>query len=120
MWLQTINQASQILHDRETLGYADLIDRQYVFWLKQILEALIIANSADIQQKREAKPGDIKFWHSHIGYLGYRSLKTLKNLCSRMDFKEITSSELCGDCPKRDQTRQPLKSTMSQVIKFLG
>ncbi len=120
MWLQTIDQPSQILHDRAILGYADLIDGQYIFRLNQTLETPTIANSADIQPKREAKPGDIKFWHSRMGDLGYRSLKTLKNLSSRINFKETTPSELCGDCRKGDQTHQPSRSPMSQVTEFLG
>ena len=105
MWLQTTDQLSQILHDRAILGYADLIDRQYVFRLKQSLETPTIANSANIQPKKEAKPGDIELWHSYIRYLGYRNLKMLKNFCSRMDFNKTTLSKLCGDCQKGNQTR---------------
>ncbi len=105
MWLQTTDQPSQILHNRAILGYANLIDGQYIFRLKQTLETPTIANSADIQPKREVKPRDIKLWYSRIGHLGYRNLKTLKNLSSRMDFNETTSSELYGDYRKGDQTR---------------
>lgn len=48
MWLQTTNQLSQILHDGAILGYADLIDGQYVFWLEKTLDLPVIANSGDI------------------------------------------------------------------------
>ena len=71
MWLRTTDQPSQILYDRAILGYVDSINGQYVFRLKQTLETPIIANSADIQPKREVKPGDIELWHSYIGHLGY-------------------------------------------------
>ncbi len=37
-----------------------------------------------------------------------------------MEFYGIIIVELCGDCRKRNQTRQPSKSPISQVNKFLG
>lgn len=49
MWLQIINQPSQILHNRAIFGYVDIIDGQYIFWLKKTLKLLTIANSIDIQ-----------------------------------------------------------------------
>ena len=47
MWLRTTDQPSQILHDGTILGYADPIDGQYIFRLKENLELPVIANSAD-------------------------------------------------------------------------
>ncbi len=70
MRLQTNDQPSQILHDREILGYADLIDSQYVLWVKKTLEQLIIGNSTSPQPKKSTKPHDIKLWHSRMGHLG--------------------------------------------------
>ena len=118
MWLQTTDQPSEILHDETILGYADSIDGQYVFWLKDDLEPPVIANIA--KTKRVAIPADIELWHFCIGHLGYRSLKTLKNISTGMDFKETVPKELCGDCRKGNQTRQPSRIPMSQLTKFLG
>lgn len=53
-------------------------------------------------------------------YLGYRSLISVKNVSSRMDFKKTALKELCGDCQKRNQTCQLLKIYISQYTKFLG
>ena len=55
-----------------------------------------------------------------MGHLGYRSLTILKNLRSGIEFHGTIPAELCGDCRKGDQTRQPSKSPMSQVNEFLG
>ena len=55
-----------------------------------------------------------------MGHLGYKSLKTLKNFSSKMDFNETTLSKLYRDCRKEDQIHQPSKSPMSPVTKFLG
>ena len=117
MWLRTTDQPSQILHDGAILGYADPIDGQYVFRLKDNPEPPAIVNSADT--KRAAKPADIELWHSRMGHLGYRSLKTLKDLSSGMDFKDTAPKELCGDCRKGNQTRQPSRIPMSQSTEFL-
>lgn len=105
MWLRTTDLPFQILHNGDILGYTDFIDGQYVFRLRKTSEPPAIANLADTQQKKKVKLGDIKLWHSLIGYLGYRSLTILKNLSSEIDYKEISSSELCSDCQKGDQTR---------------
>lgn len=67
MWLRTTDQPSQILHDRAILGYADLIDRQYFFRLRETSEPPAIA-------KKGAKPEDIELWHSRMGHLVYKSL----------------------------------------------
>ena len=107
MWLRTTDQPSQILHNGDILGYADLIDGQYVFRLRETSESPAIVNLADAQPKKKANPRDIELWHTRMGHLGYRSLITLKNLSSEMDFKETTLGKLCGDCRKGDQTRQP-------------
>lgn len=120
MWLQTTNQQSQILHDRVILGYADLIDGQYVFQLRKTLELSAIANSVNAQPKKEAKPRDIKLWHSHMGHLGYKGLTILKNLSNRMGFKKTATSKLFENCQEGNQTCQPSRSLMSQSIKFLG
>ena len=37
-----------------------------------------------------------------------------------MDFKETTSKELCRDCRKRNQTRQPSRTPIFQSTEFLG
>ena len=37
-----------------------------------------------------------------------------------MDFKATTPSELCGDCRKGDQTRQPSRSLISKTTEILG
>lgn len=116
MWLQPF----QILHNGTILGYADPIDGKYVFRLKEYLELPAIANSADTQPKNEAKPGDIELWHLRRGHQGYRSLKALKNLSNGMKFKETTSCKLCGDYQKGNQTRQSLRTLMSQSPEFLG
>ena len=113
MGLQIMNQPSQILYDRAILGYADFIDGQYVFRLKQSLKTPTIANLADIQSKKDAKLGDIELWHLRMGHLSYKNLIMLKNLNSRMDVNKTTLSKLCGDCQKRDQTCQPSRSLMS-------
>lgn len=97
MWIQTTNQLSQILYNRAILGYTDPIDKQYVFWLKKTIKFSAIANSIDTQPKKKIKPGDIKLWHLHIGYLGHRSLTILKNLSSGTDSKKITQNKLCED-----------------------
>lgn len=97
MCLQTTDQQFQILHDRAILGYADPIDRQYIFRLKETLKPPAIANLADTQPKKGTKPEDIKLWHSRMGHLGYKSLITLKNLSSGIDFKATAPSKLCGD-----------------------
>lgn len=75
------------------------------FQLKKTLELPAITNSVDTQFKNKTKLGDIKLWHLYMGHLGYRSLTIFKNLSSRMNFKEMTSSKLCGDCQKDNQTR---------------
>ena len=111
MWLRTTDQPSQILHDGAILGYADPIDGQYVFRLKDNPEPPAIANTAET--KRVAKPADIELWHLRIGHLGYRSLKMLKDLSTKIDFKETAPKELCRDCRKGNQTRQPFRTTMS-------
>ena len=120
MWLRTTDQPSQILHDGAILGYADPIAGQYVFRLKETLKFPVFVNSADIKPKEAARPGDIELWHSRVGHLGYRSLTALKNLSSGMDFKATILSELCGDCRKGNQTRQPSRSPMSRSTEFLG
>ena len=117
MWLKTIDQQSQILHDGAISGYADLIDGQYVFRLKDNPEPSVIANSADT--KRETKPADIELWHSYMGHLGYKSLKTLKDPSNGIDFKDTALKKLCGDCQKSNQTRQLSRIPMSQSTKFL-
>ena len=99
------------------LGYADLIKGQYVFRLNDTPKSLAIANSADI--KKETKRADIKLWHSRMGHLDYRSLRTLKDLSSRMDFNETVLKELCGDCWKENETHQLLSTPMSQSTEFL-
>lgn len=106
------------MHDGAILGYIDLIDVQYVFWLKDNLELPVIINSANI--KKAAKQTNIELWHLCMGYLGYRCLKTLKNLGSGIDFKDIALKKLCRNCQKGNQTCQSLKILMSQSIEFLG
>ena len=118
IWLKTTDQPSQILHDEAILGYADFIDGQYVFWLKDNPKLPAIANSADT--KGETKSADIELWHSRIGHLDYRSLKTLKDLSSAMDFKNMAPKKLCGDCQKSNQTRQPSRIPISHSIEFLN
>ena len=118
MWLYTTNRPSQILHDGTILGYTNLIDGQYIFWLKDKPELSAIANIVEI--KRVAKLVDIEFWYFGMGHLGYRSLKTLKNLSTTMDFKETAPKNLCGNCQKDNQTCEPSKISMSQFTKFLG
>ncbi len=93
---------------------------QYIFRLKENLELLTIANSANIRLKKEVKPRDIELWHLRISYLDYRSLKALKNLSNGINFKGTTLSKLYGDCQKNSQTRQLLRSPMSQSTEFLG
>ena len=105
MWLRTTDQPSQILHDGAILGYADPIDGQYVFRLKDNPEPPAIANTAET--KRVAKPADIELWHLRMGHLGYRSLKMLKDLSTGMDFKETAPKELCRDCRKGNHTCHP-------------
>ena len=120
MWLRTTDQLSQILHNGDILGYADPIDGQYIFRLKEAFELPAFANSKDVEPKKEAKPEDIELWHLCMGYLGYKSLTTLKNLCSRIDFKVTTPGELCEDCRKGDQTCQPSRSSLSKSFEFLS
>lgn len=91
---------SRILHNETILGYADLIDSQYIFWPKYIPEPPAIVNLADI--KRKAKSGNIKLWHSCIQHLGYKNLKSIDNLNSEMHFKEAAPKELCGDFRKKN------------------
>lgn len=80
MQLKTTDQLSHILHDKIILKYADFINGQYIFPLKNNLEPPVIVNLADI--KREIKSIDIKLWHLFIEHLGYRSLRTFKNFNS--------------------------------------
>ncbi len=44
----------------------------------------------------------------------------LKNLSIGIEFHGTILAELCGDCRKGDQTRQPSKSPITQVNEFLG
>lgn len=120
MWLQTINQLFHILYNKPILEYTNFINGQYVFRLKKTIKFLAIANLTNIQPKNKTKPANIKLWHLHMGHLSYRSLTTLKNLSSGMNFKETTLSKLCGDCQKENRMFQPLKSFISQTIEFLG
>ena len=117
MWLQTTDHPSRILHDGAILRYADPSDGQYIFWLKDSLKPPTITNTA--KTKRVAKPANIELWHSRMGHLSYRSLKTLKDLSTGIDFKETASKELCGDCQKGNQTHQLSKTPMSQSTEFL-
>ncbi len=102
IWLRTTDQASQILHDEEILGYADPIDRQYVPRVKKTSELFIIANSTSSPPKESNKPHDIKLWHSRKGHLGYRSLTIFKNLTSEMEFYGSTPGGLCKGRCKED------------------
>ena len=54
-----------------------------------------------------------------MGDFGYRSLKTLRLLSTRMDFKKIALKALCGDCRKGNQNRQPSRTSMFQSTEFL-
>lgn len=56
--------------------------------------------------KKEVNSEDIKLWHLYIEYLGYKSLTTLKNLSSKIDFKAIILSKLYKNYQKRDQIYQ--------------
>lgn len=87
------------MHNRATLGYVDSIDGYYIFRLKNNLESLAIINLVDT--KRETKPANIKLWHLYIGHLGYKSLRTLKDLSNKIDFKEIAPKQLYKNCPKK-------------------
>lgn len=58
IWLKTMDQLFQILHNEAILEYANPINGQYIFWLKDNLELPAIANLADT--KRETKPADIE------------------------------------------------------------
>lgn len=91
---------------------------RYVLQLRDHLESSKIANSTDTKQ--EAKPTNIEFWHLRMGYLSYRSLKTLKNLSSKIDIKDIALKKLYEDCQKGNQTCQLSQSCISQSTKFLG
>ena len=55
-----------------------------------------------------------------MSHLGYRSLKTLKDLSIGINFKETALKKLCGDCQKGNQTCQPSRFSISQSTKFLG
>lgn len=60
MWLRTADQPSQILHNGSILGYADLIDGQYVFRLQEDLDSpSTVVNSANIL-RQAAKLGQIE------------------------------------------------------------
>ena len=63
MWLWTTDQLSQILHNGDILSYADLIDRQYVFRLKEAFKLPSFTDSADVEPKKGAKPEDLELWH---------------------------------------------------------
>lgn len=93
-----MDQSSYILYKRNILDYVDFINKQYIFWLKKAIKLPAFANSADVKSKKGAKPNNIEFWHLRIRHLGYKSLITLKNLCSKIDFKAIISSKLCKNC----------------------
>lgn len=105
MWLRTPDQPSQILHDGVTLGYADSLNGQYVFRLQESSVPTPIANSAKIHVKKDTKPGQIELWHARMGHLGYKSLTTLKDLSTGIDFANGNPSELCGPCKGGNQTR---------------
>lgn len=48
-----------------------------------------------------AKPSDIERWHFYIRHLGYKNLKTLKDLRSEINFKDIAPKELYEKCQKK-------------------
>lgn len=102
MQLQITDQLFQIIYNKAILRYANPIARQYIFRLKDYPELFAIANSVDT--KKEIKLANIEFWYLHIRHLGYRNLKTLKNLSSRIDFKETAPKQLCKNCHKVNQT----------------
>ena len=99
------------------MRYANLIDGKYVIRLKNIPEPPAIANIAETKQI--AKPADIKFWHSCMSHLSYRSLKMLKDVSIRIELKKTTPKKLSRDCEKVSQIRQSVKILISQSIKFL-
>lgn len=70
-------------------------------------------------ERKNARLGGIKLWHSHMRYLCYETQKTLKNFKSGMEFKETTSQKLCENCQKKDQICQLLRNFMSQSMEFL-
>lgn len=113
MWLYTLDQPSQILYNRATLGCADPLDRQYVFCLQKFSVPTLITNSAKIYIKKDIKPGQIELWHTHMGHLGYRSLTTLKDLSTRINFANGNPSELYRSCKDGNQTCQLSKTSMS-------
>lgn len=80
------------------LGYANSIDWQYVFPLREIPKLLAIINFVDIQLKKMVKPRNIELGHSYMAHLGYRKLTSNKNLSSRIDFIENNLGKLCRHC----------------------
>lgn len=106
-----MDQLFQILYDRPILRYADPINSQYIFWLKNNLKLPTIANLADT--KKEIKLADIKLWYLYIGHLSYKNLRTLKDLSSEIDFKKTALKQLYKDYQKSNQTCQPSKTPIS-------
>ena len=113
MWLCTLDQLFQILYDRATLSYADPLDGQYVFCFQEFSVPTLIANSAKIHVKKNTKLEQIELWHARMSHLDYRSLTTLKDLSTGIDFANGNPSELYGPCKGGNQTCQLSKTYMS-------
>lgn len=93
----TTDKPYQALYNEVTLDYADF-NGLYVFRLRDFSNSTTVVNSTKVHVQKDAESGQVELWHARMGHVGYRSLATLRDLSTGIDFTNGTPNEECGPC----------------------
>lgn len=106
---------SEIRHQRELFGIADIIDNQYVvrtksFFLNSTLKQEIINTVTSIS---------FLTLHQQMKHLGYQNILWLHKVADSIEIKRLILKEIYISCMKKKQLKKPSYKLMSQPSEYL-